>query len=204
MSQATGNLVQFEKVLQRYSHGRWSDEEQRQILLGCIACFVQAEQLDTYLAGVVQEANTRQAANYIDPALQQQQAAIDANLTRTILQSLQAVDNFTVQSVDGVIAIDATVEAESYTQITNWLTLETPLPGFDPEGEVIFGYLIDVGEFKAIVALTNSPYGPWIDAWIQTNTTGMELSPPPLGQLGQPIIFTRPSGKVVLTLKSAG
>lgn len=202
MTQTTGCVpVNVAKLFASYAASRWSDDMQKQILLAFLADNCQPTAFKQFLAEIVNEENRRTLAEPVSPAVRHIQGRFDTSLITGIMDRLSRITDIQVQTVAAVINIDARVHDDSYSQIVNWLASDRPLPGFGIDGEIIFGYLVQVAPFDIIVALTNSPHGPWIDAWVQTEATGIEPSPPPTGTLGQPIVFERPQGNIVLRIQ---
>lgn len=200
ISDAAISLTTVKGIIHRYAIARWRDKELLEILQAFIADTCDPAHLENYLRTVVQVENEVKGSVQQEPAFCQQKSFLDSEYSAGLQKYLEHVANFRVQAEHDNITITANVASESYRQVCSWLSMESPVPGIDTDAGVIFGYLIDIGDFQVYAVVLNSPYGPWLDAWIQTAENGMEPSPPPIGSLDTPIVFNRPAGTVTLEI----
>jgi hypothetical protein len=85
------------------------------------------------------------------------------------------------------------IPADDMDQVKEWLEFREALPGFDTAGEVIYGYRTDYEDgVVAVIALCNSEYGPWLDAYTYSPTGESSLLP--TRDLTAPFTFRLPDG----------
>jgi len=179
----------------------WATETQVDVLLAYVQTHC-PEGIQQYLLGLVQTQTQAEGA----AALQEVSTFFDkAIFDPTVRERCQLVTSIDSQPLaDAGYQARCCVPADGLAQVRTWLQQPTPLTGFDPEGELIFGYRVELaGDNTAVFALLNSPHGPWIDAWVQA-PDGQGPSVPPTCSIDELFEFDWPDGsKLVFQFVSA-